>query len=60
MLIHIKNNTYHYESTYAENNMFSNRGNFLVWVEVLRPSQQYSVMSGQSQRFLGITVLFGR
>ena len=26
MLIHIENNTYHYASTYAENNMFSNRG----------------------------------
>ena len=27
MLILIENNTYHYEPTNAENNMFSNRGN---------------------------------
>ena len=29
-----------------------------VWVEALHPSQQFSVMSGQSKRFLGITSTF--
>ena len=31
-----------------------------VWVEPLRPSQQFSVMSGRIHRFLGIAITFGR
>ena len=31
---------------------------WFVWVEALRPSQQFSVMLGRSHRFLGITSTF--
>ena len=30
-----------------------------VWVEALRPSQQFSVMSGRGHRFRGITSTLG-